>query len=657
MVDCKEKKARLRHYFNGKPIIWVPFWGISKLRRRGLSFAGEIPGDMIDYDQWYARMLSAETFDQLAEMGVNLVILPFSLGGEAHHEAQEHEDFRQAAALCAERKITVLPYLQYQNILQESIERDFTEYAVSPEGGKTGYAYYRRTLCQTSEPFREYFKGLIREAQSKGANGIWIDNSYLKPCLCPECRANFVSYLKEEHSSLLEELHLIPEKVELPGYLGTHSADPVMQAYHQFNMKRNLENMKLFRDEMLKYNPQGLFASNPGLHRGLVKAFAGVDILPYAALHDILYIENGQVADVDEGVRQGNYRAFADCDAVGVAAVSGAWRHRKAEPGEYFFSEMPEPHEVVPAVFEGMLNGNMTGAYWLIRETPDKFCSCGEDKIKGYFEHPPMKEKLKELFAAVKKLPGESFNPADTGILFVEDSWRFDYFCFEESRYAITEALSSANIPWRTIVDLDDLKDLKLLIVPTARIMSDSFIAALEKAADESGIQVLLVGADGAYFNEKKLRRKDSPLAQKAGTSRYSKEPVARKGNWHLLRDDGVRGSKFQRVYPSETPMHRTGYLLSGTLAEMVKELNPPAFTVEGDVAVTLRRTPGNWEYMLILDYMLPERESVVKLHFDRVRKGVFYPLEGTPAAFTADEFVIPEFRSFGFIEFSDMDK
>ena len=170
MFELNEKKLRLRRYFDGKPIVWVPFWGISKLRRRGLSFAGEIPGDMISYDQWYARMLSAETFDQLADMGVNLVILPFSLGGTAEHEAQEHEDFRQAAALCAERKIAALPYLQYQNVLQESTPREYTSYGVSPEGKPFGYSYYRRTLCQSSEEFQSYFKEVIRKAQER----FWI---------------------------------------------------------------------------------------------------------------------------------------------------------------------------------------------------------------------------------------------------------------------------------------------------------------------------------------------------------------------------------------------------------------------------------------------------------------------------------------------------
>ena len=51
-------------------------------------------------------MLSPATFDQLAELGFNLAVLPFSIGGTPEHEAQEHEDFRQAAALCRERGIT-----------------------------------------------------------------------------------------------------------------------------------------------------------------------------------------------------------------------------------------------------------------------------------------------------------------------------------------------------------------------------------------------------------------------------------------------------------------------------------------------------------------------------------------------------------------------
>ena len=653
MTDIDVKKARLYRYFKGKPIIWVPFWGISKLRRRGRSFAGEIPGDMLSYDKWYARMLSADTFDSLAEMGVNLVILPFSLGGTGELEKQEHEDFRQAAALCAQRNIVVLPYLQYQNILQESTLQNFDTFAVAPGGGVRSDAYYRRTLCQSSEDFRSYFKGLIRKAQNLGANGVWIDNTYLHPCVCPECREKFARFLQEERPQLLEELKLIPEKVEIPEYISTHSNDPVMQSFHDFNMKRNLENMQIFRDEMLKYNPDGLFASNPALHLGKPNAFSGVDFLPFAELHDILYIENAQTVDVEEGVRLGNYRAFADCEAAGVAAVSGGWRHKVPDPGveKSFVSKMPEPYEIAPAIFEPLLGGSMTGAFWLIRETPDKFCTCGGDKERGYFEYPPMKERLQSIFSFVKKLPGESFNPASTGVLFAEQSWKFDYGCFESSRYSVTEALSSANIPWRMVTDLEDTKELKLLVVPTARCMSDELIGKLEKKAQE-GVQILLVGADSGYFNENMLRRNDSPLALLAGSSRYGKEPVSHCGNWHLLRDDGVRGSNFQHLSVSGAPFCRARYLMSGTLAAMVRELNPAGFTVEGDVAAVLRCTPEKKEYMLLLDYTLPERTSQVSIEFDRLRKGIYHPLAGESVAFEQEKFVINEFRTFGFIEF-----
>ena len=50
----EEKKARRRRHFGDRPVVWVPFWGISKLRRRGGVFPGEIPGELIDYDKWYA---------------------------------------------------------------------------------------------------------------------------------------------------------------------------------------------------------------------------------------------------------------------------------------------------------------------------------------------------------------------------------------------------------------------------------------------------------------------------------------------------------------------------------------------------------------------------------------------------------------------------
>ena len=108
-------------------------------------------------------------------------------------EAQEHADFRHTAALCHEYGIKALPYLQYQNILQESMYPEAPCWSEDVFGKARYYASYRRTLCQSSKAFRDYIKALIRSSQQDGADGIWIDNTYLHPCFCPECRKALLS--------------------------------------------------------------------------------------------------------------------------------------------------------------------------------------------------------------------------------------------------------------------------------------------------------------------------------------------------------------------------------------------------------------------------------------------------------------------------------
>ena len=654
MTLIEEKKARLRRHFGDRPVAWVPFWGISKLRLRCGIFAGEIPGDMIDYDKWYARMLSPETFDQLAEMGFNLVILPFSLGGTPEHEAQEHEDFRRAAALCHERKIVVLPYLQFQNVLQESWEKELFCWARTPTGDRTSYTYYRRTLCQSSPEFQAYFNGVIADAAACGADGLWIDNSFIKPCTCPLCRRRFAQYLTEEYPDLIGSLHLVPEKVEIAP-LETDArttdgcSDPIARAFFEFNMRRDIELLTGFRTEMRKSNPDGLFASNPSLHWGVAAGPAlGVDLTSLYELHDIIYLENALVAGWEDGVPCGNYRGQTEADSFGAVAVTGAWKRKRING-----TGMPMAEEIGPIVLEPLLFGGGASAFWLIREMPDEFCSCGDDKLKGYFEYPPMTAALKRVLKAVKGLPFDSSNAATTGVFLDRLSWLFDYDVFEDSRYAVTEALTAANIPWRSISDLKEAEGLQLLILPQARIMSDE-TAAQFKALADSGVTLLIVGADCGLFDERRRRRTESPLAVLAGTSRYGKEPESSCGNIHLLRDDKSRGERFPHLGGLPERLLRPGYLTSGTLLKTIKALNPPEFTVEGGVTASLRRTPEGTEFMQFLDYRSPEEPRDVTVKFTRERAGVYRSLDGEEKTFQAKELMLPGFRVYGMITFAE---
>ena len=653
MTLIEEKKARLRRHFGDRPVAWVPFWGISKLRLRCGIFAGEIPGDLIDYDKWYARMLSPGTFDQLAEMGFNLVILPFSLGGTPEHEAQEHEDFRQAAALCHERKIVALPYLQFQNVLQESWEKELSPWAERPTGGRAGYSYFRRTLCQSSPEFQSYFNGVIADAARCGADGIWIDNSYTKPCICPLCRRRFARYLAENYPDLVEKLHLIPEKVEIiPTDIGPRTGDacydPIARIFFEFNIRRGMDLLTGFRDEMRKSNPDGLFASNPGLHRGWAAGPShGLDLAALYESHDIIYLENSLSTGWEGGLPCGNYRGLTEADSFGTVAVTGAWKDKRING-----TGMPMPEEIGPIVLEPLLfGGGGASAFWLIREMPDRFCSCGDDKLKGYFEYPPMTAALKRIMKAVKGFPHDSSNAAATGVFLDRLSWIYDCDVFEESRYAVTEALTAANIPWRNITDLKEAEGLKLLILPQARVMEEGTAAKFKELAD-SGVTLLIIGADCGLFDERRRRRTESPLAVLAGTSRYGKEPESSCGNIHLLRDDKSRGERFPHLGGLPERMLRPGYLTSGTLLKKIKALNPPGFTVEGGVTASLRRTPDGVEFMQLLDYRSPEEPRDVTVKFTRERAGVYRSLDGEEKQFRAKELALPGFRVYGMITF-----
>ena len=405
-----------------------------------------------------------------------------------------------------------------------------------------------------------------------------------------------------------------------------------------------------FRDEMRKSNPDGLFASNPGIHRGWAAGPShGLDLTALYESHDIIYLENSLTTRWEEGLPCGNYRGLTEAESFGTVAVTGAWRDKRING-----TGMPLPEEIAPIVLEPLLfGGGGASAFWLIREMPDRFCSCGDDKLKGYFEYPPMTAALKRIMKAVKGFPYDSSNAATTGVFLDRLSWMYDCDVFEDSRYAVTEALTAANIPWRSISDFEEAKKLKLLILPQARVMSDE-TAAKFKALADSGVTLLIVGADCGLFDERRRRRTESPLALLAGTSRYGKEPESSCGNIHLLRDDKTRGERFPHLGGLPERMLRPGYLTSGTLLKKILELHSPEFTVEGGVTASLRRTPEGVEFMQLLDYRSPEESREVTVKFTRERAGVYRSLDGEEKTFRAKELALPGFRVYGRITFAE---
>ncbi len=330
-----------------------PAWGISKLRKRGGQYAGSINGAATWYDDWYARVMSEETAAKLAGLGVNLVILPFSLGGSARMEQAEHDDFERMTGHLHQHGIVSLPYLQYQNILQEDLIFDDTVWGVRLDGSRKQFAYWRRTACQSAPAFREYFKGLIAAALRRGADGIWIDNTHHVPCRCGLCLQSFKQWLAAHRPGLPAELRLENfDRIEMPPLAG--GTDPIAQALLDFNCRRNLDILTEFKRHMLAINPGALFASNPGIGRGSSNYDRGIDLQPFLELHDLMYLENKFFPGVAGGQTTGNFHGFISCEAAGSMGIPGAWqRHDFDDTAAKTATGMPETEPEIRRVIFG----------------------------------------------------------------------------------------------------------------------------------------------------------------------------------------------------------------------------------------------------------------------------------------------------------------
>ncbi len=647
---------KLKYHFGDAPIVWVPFWGISKLRRRGGGFAGEIPGHLCDYDSWYAHALSEEVIAELAEIGFNLAVLPFSLGGSLEFEQEEHDDFERAAAICHHHGIKVLPYLQYQNLMQENNSPPDVVWSENLDGTPTKYTYYRRTACQSGVAFRRYLKARITEAMGRGADGIWIDNTYLKPCRCRLCRAGFTEYLKTSQPQILETLHLDPEMVDLPG--SPLNTDPIARAFFDFNIERNIGLLTEFKTALEECGENALFCSNSMLYRGADYSRKGVDFYRFLALHDLVYLENKLIPGRPDGLPSGNFHGFTASSSAGTRAVSGSWKKGDFDSTTGQGStRMPCPDEVDARLLEPVVFNGVSGAFWAVREMPDEYCRNGADKMKLYFEYPPMARQLRQTLAYIKTLPlsGDRCNAADIGVLYHSKSLAYDFVHHQEALFGIEKLLAADNFPYRVIFSetWNDVETCKLLILPGVRVLSRGDLERLEILAG-GGMKILLLGMDCGIFDENNLRRLDSPFP---GFSVYDHQEQAVENDNFIGFPDPGRTTPVPSMMSTDPAIRYPEFIeRRSELAALVERLAPRRYRVNGDVVSTLYRDGGK-QMLQLFSYDMPLRPQSVKVSFNRPGCGVLYRPEHPVETWSGREVVIPDFQRHALLSFDGTDK
>jgi hypothetical protein len=503
-------------------------WGISKLRKRAGRFAGEIPGDALWFDNWYDRAMSKETVSKLSTLGVNMVILPFSLGASDEAERQEREDFQRVTGYLHEFKMMSLPYLQYQNLLQEENVPDGTVWAEGLDGGRLGFAYWRRTACQSSKGFKDYLKGVISDAIKKGSDGIWIDNTYIHPCRCELCRDGFVQYLENNCRHLLESLYLKDfRNMEIPTSLSAVS-DPVVQAFTEFNFNRNIRIQTELKEHMESLKADAVYGSNPALYRGKCYKDTGVDFYRLMKLNDIMYYENKFYPQEKDGQLSGNFHGFVAGGAIGTPGIPGAWKKEEFDTTSGKSScGLPDASDLEKPLLEAATFGGIAGAFWAVRNVPDSLCETAGDQLKMYFEIPGIYSAMKVTLNYLKNLPvyGERVNKAEIAVIYHRTSSILKFESHHSSLHGIEELLLSSSIPYNVLFSeemADKISDFKLVILPDVRAFSDRDAGIFRKFVKDGG-KLLILGQECGRYDEHLRIRMDSALEDISGVSVFDK--------------------------------------------------------------------------------------------------------------------------------------
>lgn len=630
---------RIKSIFGDKPVVWVAAWGISKIRKRGGQFAGAINAATRWYDDWYARVMSEETAAYLADLGVNMVILPFSIGGDLRAEKEERDDFERMTAHLHKHGIVSLPYLQYQNILQEAHTFQNTMWGERLDGSRKQFAYWRRTVCQSTPEFLGFMRGLITDAINRGADGIWIDNTHHIPCRCEHCITRFKKWLGENRSDLLSEL-LLPDfdNIEMPPFV-TNTADPIIQALLEFNCADNLYALRNLEGHLRSLKKDALFASNPGVDRGYSLYDRGMDMHPLLKTHDLIYLENRFYPGRVNGQTSGNFHGFISSESAGCVGIPGAWNTRDYDSTlDRQKTGMPETAtHIRRIVFEAAATGGSLGLLWPVRTIPDYMCESGEDLQKMYLEHPTIYKGTKEALDFALSLPGLGAfeNGANIAVLHQRASLILDPEHAWNAKHVIEELLHVAGIPYNVLYseDFDAKADsFDMLILPNIRVMSDAEAEQLRRYVAEGG-RLLALGECG-LFDERRKERPEYALADVLGVNRFPKNEsfvfnkfgqgeTAAFARGHLsdTRIENIMQRDITHFAPSWI---RDKEAILAALLQVLGNRRQIKVKAESEVAATLRRCETGETAIHVLSY--------AEKHIDQKVEISINPACGAPA-------------------------
>jgi hypothetical protein len=466
-------------------------------------------GNSGSLEKWWGRLHDEQTLDQLADMGVNVLVTHFFKGMGMEAERTMLDDLRRLVALCRPRGIRTIGYT-FGTIFAETFVKEVPE-AVEwatrkPDGyaGAWGGTYFRWPPCLNSGYYDYLLKVIDFGAREIGLDGFHFDNSYATACYCERCRRKFMEYLEARFTG--------PERFGFTGF--SHVSPPPPQAALRDPMKqewirfRTLElaaKMEGIHRHIKAINPELAVLSNPAFPRNANWADKlGINPVQFGRWHDLMFAENGNFPSAPDGKTVSQAQAYAFGDSIGYGVIASCWP-RSPATGEHTLPERES--QALLSILEPAVFGHAPGTTWACRST--KGATMAMDR-------PPLWAGMRKAFAFLnthRELFAGAQTPAETGLLHAFESFAFAHERVAPAYDGVERFLSLRGVPYRIAFseEPERFTDFRFLVVSNQLCLSDATVTALLGFVRQGG-KLLLTGASGER-TENLLAREADPFA------------------------------------------------------------------------------------------------------------------------------------------------
>lgn len=374
---------------------------------------------------------------------------------------------------------------------------------------------HRHNACPNSPVFQKYASALVEQLASRYASNphvtCWhISNEYGGECYCENCEKAFRVWLKKKYKTI-EAVnkawnfsfwgHNVYEwdEIVLPNALGDGMEWNQKTAfaglsvdYLRFNSDGMLENYKMERDIVRRYNPNVLITTN------LMGTYKGLDYFKWAKEMDIVSWDNYPGYNTPW-----SYTAL--CHDLMRGLKDQPFMLMEQTPSQQNwqpYNSLKRPGQMRAQSYQTVAHGADTIQFFQLRRSVggcEKFhgaviAHVGNENTRVFREVKQLGEELESLSSL---LPGTA-NTADVGIIFDWDNyWAFEYtsgpnvdLLYVDQIHQYYRYFYNRNIAVNMIPTDADFQRYKVIVAPVLYMIKPGMKEALEAFVANGGVLI-----------------------------------------------------------------------------------------------------------------------------------------------------------------------